>query len=181
MKIAMFVYPLLLAMTASAHAQSDDAARKQLQQAATGPTFRIGYSEFRLVPDSVVSRTQAKKTADAREVRVGAYAVQSKAAKTGAVAKTAAPKTKLAAAMSDDGRPVVVTSTLEVYHSNVAVLQDAARVSGGTLVYSSNAGGNGRIEFDSVAAAMAAIPKIQALAGVKEVSPEIIQGEDQMN
>ncbi|MBM7093071.1 hypothetical protein JTP67_32120, partial [Streptomyces sp. S12] len=67
------------------------------------------------------------------------------------------------------------------YHRDPAALQAAVRASGGKLTYSSVAGGNGRIEFDSVDAAMRAMPTIQAIAGIKEVAPEIIEGEDAPN
>ncbi|MGH8082497.1 MAG: hypothetical protein ACREP7_18120 [Lysobacter sp.] len=185
MKIAIFVRPLLLgplllAAAASAHAQSQDGARDALQQAATGAAFRIGYTQFRLAPEGVVSAAGAAQSAGAQAVRVGDYAVQLQPA-TARTLRAAKVKPRLAAAVGDDGKAVVVTSTLNVYHSNPASLQDAVRVSGGTLVYSSVAGGAGRIEFDSVDAAMKAMAKIQSIAGIKEVAPEIVEGEDAPN
>lgn len=176
MKIAIFVCPLLLLAAASAHAQSQDAARDALQQAATGEAFNIGYTQFRLAPESVVSTASAGNQA----VRVGDYAVQLRPA-TARTLRAAAVKPRLVAAVGDDGKAVVVTSTLNVYHSNPTALQDAVRASGGRLVYSSVAGSAGRIEFDSVDAAMKAMAKIQSIAGIKEVAPEIIEGEDVPN
>jgi len=175
MKIAILVGPLLLAAAACAQAQAPDAAREALRQAATGDAFRIGYTQFRLAPDGLVSA--AAKSAGSQAVRVGDYAVQVQpAAARGARAVAAKPR--LVAAVGDDGKAVVVTSTLNVYHRDPAALRAAVRASGGTLVYSSVAGGNGRIEFDSVDAAMKAMAKIQAIAGIKEVAPEIIEGAD---
>ncbi|MEH6421218.1 hypothetical protein [Pseudomonas sp. CGJS7] len=179
MKIITLVCPILLAFAVNAHAQSEDAARAELQQAATGESFRIGYSQFRLIPTSVVAEAKASsKSAASGKVRVGPYTVGAQTAKAATGAKAAAAKPKLMAAMSDDGRAVVVTSTLEVYHRNVSALKDAAKATGGKLTYSSEAGGNGRIEFASVAEAMAAMPKILGISGIKDVAPEIIQGED---
>jgi len=178
MKTAILICPLLLAAAASAHAQSADSAREALRQAATGDAFRIGYTQFRLAPDGVVGA--AAKTADGQAVRVGDYAVRVQAAGARS-ARAVAAKPRLLAAVGDDGKAVVVTSTLNVYHRDPAALQAAARASGGRLTYSSVAGGNGRIEFDSVDAAMRAMAKIQGIAGIKEVAPEIIEGEDAPN
>lgn len=167
--------PLLLVAAASAHAQSQDIARDALRQDATGEAFRIGYTQFRLAPAGAVGAAKPDGS-----VRVGEYAVrlQPAAART---LRTAAAKPRLAAAVGDDGKAVVVTSTLNVYHANPAALRDAVRASGGRLVYSSIAGGAGRIEFDSVDAAIKAMAKIQGIAGIKEVAPEIIEGEDVPN
>lgn len=174
MKIAILLGPLLaIAAAAPAHAQTQDAAREALRAAATGDAFRIGYTRFRLAPDGVVDKAAS---AGGAAVRVGDYAVQLQPAARSARAATAKPR--LAAAVGDDGKAVVVTSTLNVYHRDPAALHAAARASGGTLVYASAAGGNGRIEFDSVEAAMKAMAKIQAIAGIKEVAPEIIEGAD---
>lgn len=177
MKIAMLVGPALLGAAALAHAQSGDAAREALQQAATGEVFRIGYTEFRIAPAGAVTPAGARKPAGSPQLQVAGYAIEL----SGGNAKAAGAGDRLAAAVGDDGKPVVVTSTLNVYHRNVAVLRDAARASGGRLTYASEAGGNGRIEFDSVADALAAMHRIRAIAGVREVSPEIIQGRDEAN
>lgn len=171
-------YPILLLVSTLAHAQDD--ARRELQRAATGQSFRIGQTQFRLVPDATVAARAAGQSAPAGQVAVGRYQLGLGAPRArSARAVAAAPR--LAAAVDASGRPVVVTSALEVYHRDVSVLRQAARATGGKLTYASAIGGDGKIEYASVAEAMAAMGKIEGLAGVRAVSPAIVDGEESLD
>ena len=189
--ITLFIPALLLIAGASSAQVDKDALRAglgdsaagkaALSKAASGPAFRVGDRQYRLAPDGVVGAANAKRAADGNEVRVGKYSVRFPSAAGGAAKSAGAGGTqRLAAAIGQTGEPVVVTSTLDVYVASAAVLQDAVRASGGKLVYSSAVGGNGKIEFASVNDALAALGKIEGLAGVKEVSPALVPPENSL-
>ncbi|MEI2432489.1 hypothetical protein RDV84_06280 [Lysobacter yananisis] len=179
MKTQALLVPILLAAAGIASAQTGDNARRELQQAATGDSFSIGDTRFTLAPQAQVSALKTAQAADAQQVQVGKYQIRLQPSGANSASKTVAPaKQKMAAAIADTGKPVVVTSTLNVYVADASALDAAVRASGGKLTYSSKVGGNGRIEFGSVQDAMSAMRKIQALAGVKEASPAIIEEEN---
>lgn len=165
----------LLCLAAATGAQAQTGA--ELRQAATGASFKVGDTQFRIAPSAVV--TPATATSDpAKSVVAGKYDVSVGAATASSRSKrsaAAAPAAKLAAAVSEGGTPVVVTSSINVYYSQPSVLADAVRATGGKLTYSSDIGGKGTIEFGSVAQAIEAVGKLQGKAGIKEVSPKIEQ------
>ncbi|MGH8082495.1 MAG: DNA breaking-rejoining protein [Lysobacter sp.] len=171
----------LLGMVLATHAHAQSVAPESLRQAATGASFKVGDIQFRLAPAATV--TAADASADpAQTVVAGKYAVEVGAApsrsKRSLDGASAAPAAKLAAAVSQSGEPVVVTSSVNVYFDQPDVLAEAVRSSGGKLTYSSVVGGKGTIEFDSVQQALDAVARLQGIAGIKEASPKIEQLEN---
>lgn len=188
MKTITILVPALLLATGVGVAQTKPPAglsvpdlpvtNAELRQAATGAAFRVGDRKYRLAPDSVVSVAGAEKTAGRSRVRVGKYAVELRGKnKRDAVS---AGKKKMAAAVGNTGEAVIVTSTLNVYVTHAAALQDAVRATGGKLTYASAVGGKGRIEYASVDEAIKAMGTIQGLAGVKEASPALVQPKNSL-
>ncbi len=187
MKTDTFLFAILLGMAAAGSAQAQDAEAAQLRQAATGASFQVGDTAFRLAPSAEVAPVSASAPKDGLVV-AGKYRVNIPDATarptTGSTVKSprqspaqanAAPATKLAAAVSERGEPVVITSSLNVYFDQPSVLADAVRSTGGKLTYSSAIGGKGTIEFGSVAEAIKAMDTLQGKAGIKEVSPQLVQ------
>lgn len=181
MKTLSLLCVTLLGMSLATAAQAQASAESQLRQAATGASFKIGDTEFRLAPSAVVAPATAD-TDPAQTIVGGKYAVSLGNAAAPARAKRSAaadaPASKLAAAVSESGVPAVVTSSINVYFNEPSVLADAVRSTGGKLTYSSDIGGKGTIEFGSVAEAIEAVGKLQGKAGIKEVSPQIEQLEN---
>lgn len=184
---------LLLALAATGSVQAQVNIDTQLRQAATGASFKVGDTAFRLAPTAVVESGGTSATKNDTVVG-GKYKVTlpaSAAAAAGAAAaktpsapgaaSSQAPSTKLAAAVSEGGAPVVVTSSLNVYFDQPSVLAEAVRATGGKLVYSSAIGGKGTIEFATVDEAIKAMTQLQGKAGVKEVSPKIVQMIDELH
>lgn len=157
-------------------------ARAQLDLAATGESFSIGDKTFRLAPSAAVRK--AGPASDAGQVRVASYAIdpapvpspsaRSRSARS-VDAQTAAPAENLAAAMSADGTVVVLKPQLNVYFSDVSVVDALVRDTGGVLVYSSAAGGKAIVRYGSVAEAMQARQRILGRAGVKRVNPDLVR------
>jgi len=168
----------LLGMALANGAQAQSAAPESLRQAATGASFKVGDTQFRLAPSATV--TAADASADpGQAVVAGKYALALGAAPASARrGLAAAPSPKLAAAVSQTGEPVVVTSSINVYFDQPSVLDEAVRRTGGRLTYASAIGGKGTIEFDSVQQALDAAAQLQGQAGVKEASPKIEQLEN---
>ncbi|SDX73515.1 hypothetical protein [Lysobacter enzymogenes] len=168
----------LLGMVLASGAQAQTGAPESLRQAATGASFKIGDTQFRLAPSATV--TAADASADpGQAVVAGKYALALGAAPAAAKrGLAAAPSPKLAAAVSQTGEPVVVTSSVNVYFDQASVLDEAVRRTGGRLTYASAIGGKGTIEFDSVQQALDAVAKLQGQAGIKEASPKIEQLEN---
>ena len=172
----------LLGMVLATHAHAQSAAPESLRQAATGAAFKVGDVQFRLAPSATVTAADAS-TDPAQAVVAGKYAIEVGAAPSSSRAKrsldAAAPLAgKVAAAVSQSGEPVVVTSSINVYFDQASVLADAVRSTGGTLTYSSLVGGKGTLEFDSVQQALDAAARLQGKAGIKEASPKIEQLEN---
>jgi len=188
-----------LAMTAllagSIHSLQAQTYSKQaeLELAATGDAFQIGSQTFRVAPAAVAAPV-SDTTDPSKDVVVAGYEVKlpappastassrSKrdlgAPQTAAAAGPVAAGGVLGVAVGDEGgRAVLVTQRLNVYVSDIGVAAKLAGSTGGTVTYSSALGGNAVIEYASVDAALAAMKRIQGAAGVKEVSPEIIQSQ----
>lgn len=182
MKTLSLLCVSVLSMSLATVAQAQSSAESQLRQAATGASFKVGDTEFRLAPSAVVVPATAASD-PAQTIVGGKYAVSIGDAVASARTKRsadAAPASKLAAAVSASGVPTVVTSSINVYFSQPSVLADAVRATGGKLTYSSQVGGKGTIEFGSVAEAIEAVGKLQGKAGIKEVSPQIEQLENML-
>ncbi|QQQ02189.1 hypothetical protein [Lysobacter enzymogenes] len=184
MKNSILYLSLLGAMLAAPAIAQTLPTAKALQQSATGESFTVGQMRFRVVPDAVLEPSAAKAQAtpaigkaNARQQpAIGKYTVKLGAAKSAAAVATGGDA-RMAVAMSDSGVPVVVTSSLDVYVSHIGALNEAVRDTGGKLKYSSALGGNGVIEYASVAQALQAMQKLSAIAGVKSASPRLIREE----
>lgn len=179
MKNSILYLSLLGAMLAAPAVAQTVPTAKALQQSATGESFTIGQMRFRVVPDAVLEpatgKIAATSKAKARQQPViGKYTVKLGAAKSGAAG---GGDPRMAVAMSDSGVPVVVTSSLDVYVSHIGALDEAVRDTGGKLKYSSKLGGNGVIEYASVAQALQAMQRLSTIAGVKSASPRLIREE----
>ncbi|MEH6418181.1 hypothetical protein, partial [Pseudomonas sp. CGJS7] len=175
---------LAFAIAPMSHAQSYS-KKAELELAATGESFSVGETRFRLAPSASV-RPSAESADPERDVVVAGYLLEPAAitASTGGRAKRsldAAPASaatgaeNLAVAVSEGGLPTVVAPELNVYFDHIGVLDALVRDTGGHLLYSSAIGGKATIGYASVADAIAAMKRIQGRAGVAEVSPRIIE------
>lgn len=176
----------LLAMAIAPTVGAQNFSQKaELELGATGDTFKIGDTQFRIAPQAVV-RASTPQADPTRDLVVADYVVEPNPAQASAsrskrsIGASASVSgggevQNLAAAVSDGGLPVVIAPELNVYFDQIGVLDALVRDTGGTLVYSSQVGGKGTIAYASVSDAMAAMRRIQGRAGVKEVSPRLIQ------
>lgn len=149
--------------------------KAELELAADGEAFDIGGTQFRLAPSAVVETAPADADPE-RDVIVGRYAIRpaSVLAHRSRRAAVAGLPAGLAAAVSADGLAVIVAAELNVYFDDAAVLDGLVRGSGGRLLYSSAVGGKATLAFDSVDSAFAAMKRLRAKAGVKEVGPRLV-------
>ncbi|UWU56745.1 DNA breaking-rejoining protein [Stenotrophomonas maltophilia] len=183
----------LAAMTTTAWAQSSGQTppaktlstvdTQQLKAEATGRSFNVGGACFQLAPSATVqpaSGGQFRITtgADARAAAVGTRSKRSTDASTGVVARADAGASKFAAAVSNDGAPVVATSRVKVFFTDAASAQRAATTTGGTVVKVSKASGRAIVEYPSVNAALDATTKLLSTAGIKAAEPDVVQWEE---
>lgn len=183
----------LAAMTTTAWAQSSGQTppaktlstvdTQQLKAEATGRSFNVGGARFQLAPSATVqpaSGGQFRITtgADARAAAVGTSSKRSTDASTGVVARADAGASKFAAAVSNDGAPVVATSRVKVFFTDAASAQRAATATGGTVVKVSKASGRAIVEYPSVNAALDATTKLLSTAGIKAAEPDVVQWEE---
>ncbi len=183
----------LAAMTTTAWAQSSGQTppaktlstvdTQQLKAEATGRSFNVGGARFQLAPSATVqpaSGGQFRITtgADARAAAVGTHSKRSTDASTGVVARADAGASKFAAAVSNDGAPVVATSRVKVFFTDAASAQRAATATGGTVVKVSKASGRAIVEYPSVNAALDATTKLLSTAGIKAAEPDVVQWEE---
>ncbi|MEE9891663.1 MAG: DNA breaking-rejoining protein [Stenotrophomonas geniculata] len=183
----------LAAMTTTAWAQSSGQTppaktlstvdTQQLKAEATGRSFNVGGARFQLAPSATVqpaSGGQFRITtgADASAAAVGTRSKRSTDASTGVVARADAGASKFAAAVSNDGAPVVATSRVKVFFTDAASAQRAATATGGTVVKVSKASGRAIVEYPSVNAALDATTKLLSTAGIKAAEPDVVQWEE---
>ena len=183
----------LAAMTTTAWAQSSGQTppaktlstvdTQQLKAEATGRSFNVGGARFQLAPSATVqpaSGGQFRITtgADASAAAVGTRSKRSTDASTGVAARADAGASKFAAAVSNDGAPVVATSRVKVFFTDAASAQRAATATGGTVVKVSKASGRAIVEYPSVNAALDATTKLLSTAGVKAAEPDVVQWEE---
>jgi len=183
----------LAAMTTTTWAQSSGqtpAAKtlstvdtQQLKAEATGRSFNVGGARFQLAPSATVqpaSGGQFRITtgADASAAAVGTRSKRSTDASTGVAARADAGASKFAAAVSNDGAPVVATSRVKVFFTDAASAQRAAAATGGTVVKVSKASGRAIVEYPSVNAALDATTKLLSTAGIKAAEPDVVQWEE---
>lgn len=183
----------LAAMTTTAWAQSSGQTppaktlstvdTQQLKAEATGRSFNVGGARFQLAPSATVqpaSGGQFRITtgADASAAAVGTRSKRSTDASTGVAARADAGASKFAAAVSNDGAPVVATSRVKVFFTDAASAQRAATATGGTVVKVSKASGRAIVEYPSVNAALDATTKLLSTAGIKAAEPNVVQWEE---
>lgn len=179
---------IALPSSATEHAdmQADVAQLEQLQRQATGAAFSAGSNEFRVIPGARAEKVSAPdNTVSApSDMQIGPYRVElaapiaafsARSLRSAAASLQASPE-RAVLAVSDSGMPTVVTSSLTVFFDEPDALQQAARASGGTVVYSSAKAGMGAIEFGSVAQMLEALSRVQGIAGIRSAEPELVQG-----
>lgn len=179
----------LLAVAFAPALAQNAASPAELTQAATGPAFTVGSTEFRLAPSAVVRPADAGAAGAGIGLPTAGYTVDlpanAKAARAQAQSTTlpgglaaAAPAgggENLAVAVSASGGTVIVKPELDVYITHIGVVDALVKDSGGTLLYSSDIGGKATIGFGSVDQAMAARERILGRAGVKDVAPVLLE------
>ena len=183
----------LAAMTTTAWAQSSGQTppaktlstvdTQQLKAEATGRSFNVGGSRFQLAPSATVQQASGGQFrittgADASAATVGTRSKRSTDASTGVAARADAGASKFAAAVSNDGAPVVATSRVKVFFTDAASAQRAATATGGTVVKVSKASGRAIVEYPSVNAALDATNKLLSTAGIKAAEPDVVQWEE---
>ena len=183
----------LAAMTTTAWAQSSGQTppaktlstvdTQQLKAEATGRSFNVGGARFQLAPSATVqpaSGGQFRITtgADASAAAVGTRSKRSTDASTGVAARADAGASKFAAAVSNDGAPVVATSRVKVFFTDAASAQRAATATGGTVVKVSKASGQAIVEYPSVNAALDATTRLLSTAGIRATEPDVVQWEE---
>ncbi len=183
----------LAAMTTTAWAQSSGQTppaktlstvdTQQLKAEATGRSFNVGGSRFQLAPAATVQQASGGQFrittgADASAAAVGTRSKRSTDASTGVAARADAGASKFAAAVSNDGAPVVATSRVKVFFTDAASAQRAATATGGTVVKVSKASGRAIVEYPSVNAALDATTKLLSTAGIKAAEPDVVQWEE---
>ncbi len=183
----------LAAMTTTAWAQSSGQTppaktlstvdTQQLKAEATGRSFNVGGSRFQLAPSATVQQASGGQFrittgADASAAAVGTRSKRSTDASTGVAARADAGASKFAAAVSNDGAPVVATSRVKVFFTDAASAQRAATATGGTVVKVSKASGRASVEYPAVNAALDATTKLLSTAGIKAAEPDVVQWEE---
>ena len=183
----------LAAMTTTAWAQSSGQTppaktlstvdTQQLKAEATGRSFNVGGSRFQLEPSATVQQASGGQFrittgADASAAAIGTRSKRSTDASTGVAARADAGASKFAAAVSNDGAPVVATSRVKVFFTDAASAQRAATATGGTVVKVSKASGRAIVEYPSVNAALDATTKLLSTAGIKAAEPDVVQWEE---
>ena len=151
---------------------------QELKASATGRSFDVGGTRFQLSPSTTVQQAaggQFRITPQA----AATTSSRSKRSLDGAAAAGAdAGAGKFAAAVSNDGAPVVATSRVKVFFTDAASAQRAAKATGGTVVKVSKAAGLAIVEYPSVNAALDASTRLLSTAGVKAAEPDVVQWEE---
>ncbi|PJL08689.1 DNA breaking-rejoining protein [Stenotrophomonas maltophilia] len=151
---------------------------QELKASATGRSFDVGGTRFQLSPSTTVQQAaggQFRITPQA----AATTSSRSKRSLDGAAAAGAdAGAGKFAAAVSNDGAPVVATSRVKVFFTDAASAQRAAKATGGTVVKVSKAAGLAVVEYPSVNAALDASTRLLSTAGVRAAEPDVVQWEE---
>lgn len=151
---------------------------QELKASATGRSFDVGGTRFQLSPSTTVQQAaggQFRITPQA----AATTSSRSKRSLDGAAAAGAdAGAGKFAAAVSNDGAPVVATSRVKVFFTDAASAQRAAKATGGTVAKVSRAAGLAIVEYPSVNAALDASTRLLSTAGVRAAEPDVVQWEE---
>ncbi|SLM24656.1 S8 family serine peptidase [Stenotrophomonas indicatrix] len=151
---------------------------QELKASATGRSFDVGGTRFQLSPSTTVQQAAGGQF---RITPQGAATTSSRSKRSldGAAAAGAdAGAGKFAAAVSNDGAPVVATSRVKVFFTDAASAQRAAKATGGTVVKVSKAAGLAIVEYPSVNAALDASTRLLSTAGVRAAEPDVVQWEE---
>lgn len=189
MKTKIFLALLLINIASSVPqlAHADEDAATQLQQAATGATFKIGATAFRLVPNARVDKLDGDANAQdkpkAELARIGPYSISlgsaaasNNAPATAALSLSAANRGPFAVVVNQhSGAPALLTARLKVYCKETAEASALAQASNGKVIMASAAAQLMILDYASPAAALAAMPLLQKHRCVKAVEPEIHQ------
>lgn len=192
MKMTILLSTLALAATTTAAwAQSSDkvpATRtlstldaQALKADATGRSFDMGGSRFQLAPSATVQQAKGGKFRITPAAESGPSTRSRRSADVGgngALSRLDAGASKFAAAVSNDGAPVVATSRIKVFFTDPASAQRAAITTGGTVVKISRPAGRAIVEYPSVNAALDATSKLLSTAGIRAAEPDVVQWEE---
>ncbi|MEV5120569.1 MAG: S8 family serine peptidase [Stenotrophomonas indicatrix] len=180
----------LAAMTTTASAQSSGQTppaktlstvdAQALKATATGRSFDVGGTRFQLSPSTSVKATGGGQfTITPSAAPAATTSSRSKRSLDGGSAGAAdAGAGKFAAAVSNDGAPVVATSRVKVFFTDAASAQRAATATGGTVVKVSKASGRAIVEYPSVNAALDATTRLLSTAGIRAAEPDVVQWEE---
>lgn len=152
---------------------------QELKASATGRSFDVGGARFQLSPSTTVKQAAGGQFTITSQAAATTTGARSKRSLDGAAAGGAdAGAGKFAAAVSNDGAPVVATSRVKVFFTDAASAQRAAKATGGTVVKVSKAAGLAIVEYPSVNAALDASTRLLSTAGVKAAEPDVVQWEE---
>ncbi|WP_447935801.1 S8 family serine peptidase [Stenotrophomonas lactitubi] len=153
---------------------------QELKASATGRSFDVGGARFQLSPSTTVKQAAGGQfTITPQAAATTTTSSRTKRSLDGAAAGAAdAGAGKFAAAVSNDGAPVVATSRVKVFFTDAASAQRAAKATGGTVVKVSKAAGLAIVEYPSVNAALDASTRLLSTAGVKAAEPDVVQWEE---
>ena len=175
----------LLSVPLLGSAATEPAPGELLARAATGPTFYSGESAFRIVPDAVVVSASEARSDDALSrqtrsaspsgeqqgvARIGDYLIilpsasgelKSRARSLSASEKGATAAPYGVAVSESSGAPVLVSPSVSVY-ATPEVGKALAEKTGGKVNYASRLAERTVIGYDSVDAALEALPALSA-------------------
>ncbi|MBD3682204.1 DNA breaking-rejoining protein [Stenotrophomonas sp. Br8] len=152
----------------------------ELKSGATGRQFSVGRTQFQLVPSAAVQRKNGGELLITPSVTPGTSSAPPSGSRTKRSTDTPASAAgsssgKLAAAVSPDGAPIVVTSSVNLYFSDEAAVKRAAQVTSGKVAKVSTASGKAVIEYTSVDSALDAVSRLKSVAGVIDAEPAVVQ------
>ena len=152
----------------------------ELRGAATGRQFQVGRSSFRMAPSATVQRKNGNDFLITPSAPPGTSSAPPSGSRTKRSTDTSASAAgsssgKLAAAVSPDGSPIVVTSNVNLYFSDEAAVKRAAQVTSGKVASVSTASGKAVIEYTSVDSALDAVSRLKSVAGVIDAEPAVVQ------
>ncbi|WP_127563826.1 S8 family serine peptidase [Stenotrophomonas indicatrix] len=151
---------------------------QELKASATGRSFDVGGTRFQLSPSTTVQQAAGGQFRITPQAAVTTSSRSKRSLDGAAAAGADAGAGKFAAAVSNDGAPVVATSRVKVFFTDAASAQRAAKATGGTVVKVSKAAGLAIVEYPSVNAALDASTRLLSTAGVRAAEPDVVQWEE---
>ena len=151
---------------------------QELKASATGRSFDVGGTRFQLSPSTTVKQASGGQFTITPQAAATTSSRTKRSLDGAAAAPADAGAGKFAAAVSNDGAPVVATSRVKVFFTDAASAQRAAKATGGTVVKVSKAAGLAIVEYPSVNAALDASTRLLSTAGVRAAEPDVVQWEE---